>query len=253
MIDLYACGSPNVLKVIFMLSETALPYTLHEVDMGAGEQYAPEFVALNPNSKLPVIVDRDGPQGRPHTVFESGAILLYLAEKAQLLLPIDAEARSRALQWLMWQMASVGPMFGQALHFRYIAPQDIPYARGRYLREVNRLYDVLEARRSSSRIRAAPRARSCRALRSTASRPTPSCRSRRSPPASCRSARRCRRAGDRPRRRHRRCCAGSATYAARWRTCAYGRGRGRGRGTDAPTSRSSSAISSALPSAERSH
>lgn len=150
MIDLYACGSPNVLKVLFMLSEAELAYTLREVNVAAGEQFSAEIVGLNPNSKLPVIVDHDGPHGRAHTVFESGAILLYLAEKSQRLLPTDPAARSCAVQWLMWQMASVGPMFGQALHFRYIAPQDIPYARGRYLREVNRLYDVLETRLGSA-------------------------------------------------------------------------------------------------------
>jgi GST-like protein len=146
MIDLYGCGSPNVLKILFMLGETGLPYTFHHVGLYSGELYSPEFLALNPNNRVPVIVDSEGPGGQAHTVFESGAILIYLAEKAGKLLPQDAATRSRALQWLMWQMAGVGPMFGQALHFKYIAPAGNAYAKKRYQTEVSRLYDVLERR-----------------------------------------------------------------------------------------------------------
>ena len=146
MIELHGCGSPNVLKILFMLGETGLPYAFHHVSIYGGELYTPQFLALNPNNRVPVIVDSEGPGGQPHTVFESGAILIYLAEKSGRLLPRDPAARSRALQWLMWQMAGVGPMFGQALHFRYIAPEGNDYAKKRYQTEVSRLYDVLERR-----------------------------------------------------------------------------------------------------------
>lgn len=146
VIDLYGCGSPNVCKVLFMLAEAGLEYRFHSVDVHSGQQYTPEFLALNPNGKVPVIVDADGPNGVPHTVFESGAILIYLAEKSGRLLPLDPAARSQTMQWLMFQMASIGPMFGQALHFRYIATADQEYGRNRYLIEVERLYDVLERR-----------------------------------------------------------------------------------------------------------
>jgi GST-like protein len=146
MIELYACGSPNVFKVLLMLGETGLPFTVKRVNIANEEQFAPEFTALNPNSKLPVIVDSDGPEGRPHTVFESGAILIYLADKTGRLLPTAPAARSEALQWLMWQMGGVGPMFGQALHFKFLAPAGSDYGRVRYLTEVQRLYNVAEAR-----------------------------------------------------------------------------------------------------------
>lgn len=146
MIKLYGSGSPNVFKVLFMLGETGLDFELERVNVVAQEQFAPEFVALNPNAKVPVIVDEDGPGGRPHTVFESGAILIYLAEKTGRFLSQDAAARSETLQWLMWQMASLGPQFGQALHFKYIAPPGNDYARRRYLTEARRLYGVLDAR-----------------------------------------------------------------------------------------------------------
>jgi GST-like protein len=150
MIDLHGCGSPNVAKVLFMLSETGLAYTLRLVNVAQCEHLESGFVALNPNTKVPVIVDHDGPGGQPHTIFESGAILIYLADKTGQLLPEEPAARSTALQWLMWQMANVGPMFGQALHFRYIAPHGNDYSRQRYAREVNRLYDVAEARLTQS-------------------------------------------------------------------------------------------------------
>jgi len=153
MITLYSGGTPNVAKVLLMLCETGLAFGLHPVDVTAEQQFAPEFVALNPNSKIPVIVDSDGPGGAPHTVFESGAILLYLAEKTGQFLPSEAAARSRVMQWLMFQMASIGPMFGQALHFRYAATGcnegANDYAVHRYLTEVKRQYGVLERRLSA--------------------------------------------------------------------------------------------------------
>ncbi|MGE0386237.1 MAG: glutathione S-transferase family protein [Gammaproteobacteria bacterium] len=145
-IELYSCGSPNVIKVLFMLGETGLAYVARPLSLMRGEQFEGRFLALNPNGKLPVIVDPDGPGGQPHAVFESGAILIYLAEKTGRLLPADPAARSTALQWLMWQMAGVGPMFGQALHFKYLAPPGNDYGRQRYLTEIDRLYDVAERR-----------------------------------------------------------------------------------------------------------
>jgi GST-like protein len=154
MIKLYGGGTPNVHKVLIMLAETGLPYEVEHVDVMAEQQFRPEFVALNPNSKIPVIVDNDGPAGGPHSVFESGAILIYLAEKTGRFLPTDPVARSRTLQWLMFQMASVGPMFGQALHFSHAAPKDKAggndYAVHRYLTEVRRLYGVLERQLSAN-------------------------------------------------------------------------------------------------------
>src|SRR5665213_124901 len=146
MIDLYGTGSPNVFKILLMLAETELPYRLHDVAVLPGEQYSEAFRQLNPNGKVPVIVDPDGPAGKPQVVFESGAILIYLAEKSGQLLPADPSARSQTLQWLMLSAASIGPMFGQALHFRYVAASGNDYARRRYEREVERLYDVLETR-----------------------------------------------------------------------------------------------------------
>jgi GST-like protein len=146
MIELYAGGTPNVYKVLLMLAECGLPYTLKRVNVQAGEQFAPGFTALNPNAKIPVITDSDGPGGAPHTVFESGAILLYLARKTGRFLPAGAAAESTVMQWLMWQMASQGPMFGQALHFKYVAPAGSEYGRTRYLTEVQRLADVAETR-----------------------------------------------------------------------------------------------------------
>lgn len=150
MIELYGCGSPNVLKVLLMLEELELRYQFHALNVYAAEQYAAPFLNLNPNNKVPVIVDRDGPDGVAHTVFESGAILFYLAEKTGRLFGKTARERSDVMQWLMWQMGGVGPMFGQALHFQYIAPENNEYARRRYLTEVKRLYDVIEARLARS-------------------------------------------------------------------------------------------------------
>ena len=146
MIKLYGSGTPNVFKVLFLLGETGLDFEVERVNVMAQEQFTPEFIDLNPNSKVPVIVDNDGPGGRPHTVFESGAILVYLADKTGKFLPKEPAARSVVMQWLMFQMASVGPMFGQAVHFKYVAPPGTDYPRQRYMTEARRLYGVMDAR-----------------------------------------------------------------------------------------------------------
>jgi len=147
MIELYTWGTPNGRKVSVMLEECGLPYELHKVDIGkANDQMRPEFLALNPNGKIPVIVDTEGPGGKSFTVFESGAILIYLAGKTGRFLSADMGTRYLALQWLMFQMASVGPMFGQVHHFLRAAPEPVPYAVERYSREKDRLYGVLNKR-----------------------------------------------------------------------------------------------------------
>jgi GST-like protein len=150
MIDLYGISSPNVLKVLIMLEETGLAYDLHRIDIWAADQFTDEFKALNPNSKVPVIVDRDGVGGKPVTIFESGAILFYLAEKMHAFLPDRPQERYATMQWLMLQMGTIGPMFGQATHFRLSAPAGQTYALSRYTTEVRRLFDVLEARLSQA-------------------------------------------------------------------------------------------------------
>jgi GSH-dependent disulfide-bond oxidoreductase len=139
MIDLYTFTTPNGRKASIMLEEVELPYTVHSIDIRKDDQFAPEFIAINPNSKIPAIVDHD----RNITVFESGAILIYLAEKTGQLLPQETKSRFNVLQWLMFQMASVGPMFGQLNHFRRFAPEQLPYAISRYETETLRLYGVL--------------------------------------------------------------------------------------------------------------
>jgi len=146
MIDLYSWATPNGRKISIMLEEVGLPYMLYPIDITKGAQFKPEFVAISPYSKIPVIIDHEGPEGRPYTVFESGAILFYLAEKTGKLLPPEARARYNVLQWLMLQMGGIGPMFGQLHHFRRYAPDKIPYAIERYTREAKRLYLVLEHR-----------------------------------------------------------------------------------------------------------
>jgi GSH-dependent disulfide-bond oxidoreductase len=146
MIDLYTWTTPNGRKASIMLEELALPYNVHPVDISKGEQLRPDFVALNPNSKIPVIVDSDGPGGASFRVFESGAILIYLADKTGKLLAREPRARSEALQWLMFQMGGVGPMFGQAHHFLRAAPEPVPYGIERYTKETRRLYGVLDKR-----------------------------------------------------------------------------------------------------------
>jgi GSH-dependent disulfide-bond oxidoreductase len=127
MIDLYALTSPNVQKIYIMLEETKLPYKEHFVDVWKGEQYNPDFIKINPNSKIPAIVDHEGPGGKPYVVFESGAILLYLAEKTGKFLPQDIAKRYEVLQWLMFQLTGIGPMFGQFTHFKLFAPKDNAY------------------------------------------------------------------------------------------------------------------------------
>ncbi|MBX3686203.1 MAG: glutathione S-transferase N-terminal domain-containing protein [Rhodocyclaceae bacterium] len=146
MIDLYTWATPNGRKVSIMLEECALPYEVIAVDITTGEQSSPEFAALNPNRKIPVIVDHDGPDGRPMVLIESGAILVYLAEKSGRFMPRDPRSRSEVLQWLMFQMGSVGPMLGQAHHFLRFAPEKVPYAIARYDAEARRIYAVLESR-----------------------------------------------------------------------------------------------------------
>ncbi|MEO8715524.1 MAG: glutathione S-transferase N-terminal domain-containing protein [Acetobacteraceae bacterium] len=146
MIDFYAMGSPNVVKIYIALEETGLPYTVRPVDVFAGEQFRAEFLALNPSAKVPVIVDREGPGGRAYTVFESGAILLYLAEKSGKLLPRETAAKYDAIQWLMVQMTGVGPMFGQHVHFMRFAPAGNEYASSRYRTQARTLCEVLEGR-----------------------------------------------------------------------------------------------------------
>lgn len=146
MIDVYTWPTPNGHKVHIMLEECGLPYTVHAVDIGAGDQFKPDFLRISPNNKIPAIVDSDGPDGKPISLFESGAILLYLAAKTGKFLPEDVRGKYVALQWLMFQMGSVGPMFGQAHHFRVYAPEKIPYAIDRYTNETKRLYGVLDRR-----------------------------------------------------------------------------------------------------------
>ncbi len=128
MIDVYSWPTPNGHKVHIMLEECGLPYAVHAVDIGAGDQFKPEFLAISPNNKIPAIVDPDGPDGKPISLFESGAILVYLAGKTGKFLPKDVRGKYVALQWLMFQMGSVGPMLGQAHHFRLYTPEKIDYA-----------------------------------------------------------------------------------------------------------------------------
>jgi GST-like protein len=146
MIDLYTFATPNGRKVSIMLEELELPYRTHVVDITKGEQFKPDFLAINPNNKIPAIVDSEGPGGRPIAVFESGAILIYLAEKTARLLPPSGADRYDVLQWVMFQMGGVGPMFGQYNHFARFAPEKVPYAIERYTRESKRLLQVIEQR-----------------------------------------------------------------------------------------------------------
>ena len=150
MIDLYTWPTPNGHKAAIMLEECALEYRVHPVDIANGEQFDPEYVAINPNGKIPAIVDQDGAGGGPFTVFESGAILIYLAEKTGRFLSAEPRPRSHAIQWLMFQVGAIGPMFGQAHHFRRFAPKPLPYAIERYSKEAARLYGVLDKRLAGS-------------------------------------------------------------------------------------------------------
>jgi GST-like protein len=145
MIDLYTWTTPNGRKVSIMLEEVGLPYRVHTIDISKGDQFKPEYVAINPNSKIPAIVDQDMPGG-PLPIFESGAILIHLAEKTGQFLPSDPRARIVTIEWLMFQMGGIGPMFGQTHHFRRFSPEPVPYAIERYTKETARLYGVLEHR-----------------------------------------------------------------------------------------------------------
>lgn len=144
MIDLYSWPTPNGHKIHIMLEECGLPYAVHAVDIGAGDQFKPEFLQISPNNRIPAIVDPDGPDGQPMSLFESGAILLYLAGKTGAFLPRSARGKYKAMEWLMWQMGGFGPMLGQTHHFRIYAPEKIDYAISRYSRESARLYGVLD-------------------------------------------------------------------------------------------------------------
>jgi GSH-dependent disulfide-bond oxidoreductase len=156
MIEVYSWATPNGHKVHIMLEECGLPYRVHAVDIGAGDQFKPEFLAISPNNKIPAIVDPDGPDGKPISLFESGAILLYLAAKTGRFLPADVRGKYAALQWLMFQMGSIGPLLGQAHHFRIYAPERIDYAVNRYTNEARRLYGVMDKRLANSTYIAGP-------------------------------------------------------------------------------------------------
>jgi len=144
MIDLHTWSTPNGHKVSIALEELGLPYRVHPVNIGAGDQFTPEFLQISPNNKIPAIVDNDGPNGSRLELFESGAILLYLAEKTGSLLSNEPLSRAHTIQWLMFQMGGLGPMLGQVHHFRHYAPEVIPYAIDRYTREAGRLYGVMD-------------------------------------------------------------------------------------------------------------
>ena len=149
-IQLYAAPTPNGVKASIMLEETGLPYEPHYVDIMKNATQAPDYLASNPNGKIPGILDPDGPGGKPMALFESGAILLYLAEKTGKFIPHDPTLRWESIQWVFFQMASIGPMFGQYNHFGVYAPEKIPYAIDRYLNESNRLLRVLDKRLSEA-------------------------------------------------------------------------------------------------------
>ena len=144
MIDLYYWTTPNGHKITMFLEEAGMPYRIVPINIGKGEQFAPDFLAIGPNNRIPAIVDHDGPQGKPMPLFESGAILLYLAYKTGKFLPTDVTQQFQVIQWLMFQMGGIGPMFGQAHHFLRAAPEPVPYAIERYTTEARRLYKVLD-------------------------------------------------------------------------------------------------------------
>jgi len=156
MIDVYALTSPNVQKVFLMLEECGLKYNTKPVDVWAGEQYKPEFLKINPLAKVPAIVDHDGPAGKPYTVIESGAILIYLAEKTGKFIPHDPVKRYDTIQWLFVQTSNVGPMFGQLVHWSKFAPQPQEYGNTRYRTQVLKLYDLYEQRLKASAYVAGP-------------------------------------------------------------------------------------------------
>lgn len=146
MIDVYFWITPNGYKVTIALEELGLPYNIIGVNIGKGDQFKPEFLKISPNNKIPAIVDHDGPGAKPLAMMESGTILIYLAEKTGKLMPREGAGRYSVLEWLMFQMASVGPMLGQAHHFRRYAPEKLPYAIDRYTNEAKRIYDVIDKR-----------------------------------------------------------------------------------------------------------
>lgn len=150
MIDVYSWATPNGHKVHIMLEECGLPYAAHAVDISTGEQFSPDFLAISPNNRIPAITDPDGPDGEPISLFESGAILLYLAGKTGRFLPRSTRGKYQALQWLMFQMASVGPMLGQTHHFRAYAPEKVEYAITRFSSEARRLYGVMDKQLATS-------------------------------------------------------------------------------------------------------
>ena len=145
-IDLYFWNTPNGWKISIMLEECGLPYTVHPINIGKGDQFKPEFLAVSPNNKIPAIVDPDGPAGEPISVFESGAILQYLGRKTGLFYPADERRRVEVDQWLFWQTGGLGPMAGQTHHFRIYASEKIPYAIERFTKETHRLYGVMDRR-----------------------------------------------------------------------------------------------------------
>ena len=151
MIDVYSWPTPNGHKVHIMLEETGLKYRVHGINIREGEQFRPEFLKISPNNRIPAIIDHDGPGGRPISLFESGAILLYLASKAGKYLPLDMRERWTSMQWLMWQMGGVGPMFGQAHHFRSYSREKLQYPIARYTKEANRLTRILDRRLGEAR------------------------------------------------------------------------------------------------------
>ena len=144
MIDLYTWPTPNGHKIHIMLEEAGLEYKVHPIDIGAGDQFKAEFLKISPNNKIPAMVDRDGPGGRPMALAESGAMLFYLASKTGKFLPRDIRSRWQVMQWVMFQMGHIGPMLGQAHHFLQYAPEKIEYAMKRYSNEANRLYGVVD-------------------------------------------------------------------------------------------------------------
>jgi GST-like protein len=151
MIDVYSDATPNGHKVHIMLEELGLPYRVHHVNIGTGDQFKPEFLKISPNNKIPAIVDSDGPDGAPISLFESGAILVYLAGKSGRFLGKTDREKYVTLQWLMFQMGGIGPMLGQAHHFRKYAPEKIEYAINRYTKEAGRLYRVVDKQLSTHR------------------------------------------------------------------------------------------------------
>lgn len=156
MIELHTWATPNGYKVSILLEELGVPYTVHAVDIGRGDQFKPDFLAISPNNRIPAIIDREGPGGAPYSLFESGAILMYLADKHGRFWPQAHPLKWDTVQWVMWQMGNVGPMFGQAHHFRNYAVEKLSYAIDRYTNEAGRLYRIMDKRLSESEWLAGP-------------------------------------------------------------------------------------------------